>query len=50
MKTFIMEEFILDLNHKLTFCGLTSADSHVNDDAANITQIFTDTLNKHAPK
>ena len=50
MKTFEVEEFIVDLNCELqSCCNMNNQDTDVNEDVSRITETFMKTLNSHAP-
>ena len=49
MKTFKVEEFIIDLNCQLqSCCNINNQDTDVNEDVSRITNIFVKTLNSPA--
>ena len=49
MKTFKVENFIIDLNCQLQSCrNINNQDTDVNEDVSRITEIFMKTLNSHA--
>ena len=50
MKTFKVEEFIIDINCQLqSCCNKNNQDADVNENVSRITEIFMKTLNSHAP-
>ena len=50
MKTFKLEEFIIDLNcQSQSCCNINNHDMDVNEDIYRITEMFIKTLNSHAP-
>ena len=50
MKHFILEEFLTDLDNKLsTYSIKLSNKKNVNQDVLNLTSIFRKPLDKHAP-
>ena len=50
MKHFILEDFLTDLDNKLsTYSIKLSDETNVNQDVLNLTSIFKKTLNKHVP-
>jgi len=49
MKNFVLEEFVTDLEHKLSRIDFKSKSTCVNDNVNNLITVFKGVLNHHAP-
>ena len=49
MKHFVLEDFVTDLNAKMSEIKLNYSETNVNIDVSNITLVFKSVLDIHAP-